>query len=77
VLTDERFDMSWQCVLAAQKANCIVGCIKRILTRSREVILPLFSWVTLLGVLHPVLELTTKGGHGAVGAGPEEGHNNE
>ena len=39
MLVDERFNMSWQCVLAAQK-----GCIKRSMSsRSREVILPLYS----------------------------------
>lgn len=29
VLMDERHNMSWQCVLAAQKADQIMGCTKR------------------------------------------------
>jgi len=44
VLADESLNMSQQCVLAAQKANCTQDCATRSVTRtSREVMLPLYS----------------------------------
>jgi len=72
VLVDQKLNMTHQCALAAQKANRILGCIKiTMASRSREVILPLYSGETPQS---PALELSAQERHGSVGAGLEEGH---
>ena len=55
---DGKLDMSQQCALAAQKADCIQDCIKRSMaSKLKEVILPLYSTGEASpGVLCPDME---------------------
>ena len=78
VLVDGNLDMSQQCALTAQKANCILSCIKRSMTRrAGEVILPLYTGEASPGVLCPDVESSVQEGHGPVGAHPEASHRND
>ena len=69
--------MSQQCALIAQKANCILSCIKRFLaSRSKEMMMPLYS-VLVRPHLCPDVESSIQEGHRPVGMHPEEGHKND
>jgi len=60
VLVEEKLNMTWQCALTAQKANCILDCVRSsVASRSREGILPLCSGETPPGVLRPALRFLT------------------
>jgi len=60
VLVDKKLNMTWQHALAAQKANCTLGCISSSVgSRAREggdSAPLLYSGATRPGILHPALE---------------------
>ena len=80
VLVDEKLNMSHECVLLAQKANDILGTIRRgVMSRAREVIVPsLFCLCEApSGVLCPSLGPPTQERCGAFEECPEEGHEHD
>ncbi|PKU42788.1 reverse hypothetical protein [Limosa lapponica baueri] len=75
LLVGEKLDVCWQWVFAAQKANCMPGCIKRsVAIRLREVTLPLYSTLVRPHLAYCVELSPVEERHGTVGAGSEEGH---
>jgi len=75
ILVDEKYGMNPQCALAAQKANCILGCIKiSMASRARGGgSAPLLgSHAIPPGVLHLSLGSLKQDRHGPVRAGSEE-----
>jgi len=80
LLVDEKLNMSWQCALAAQKASHIPGLHQE--KHGQQVeggdSAPLLCSCEMSpGVLRPALDPPAGDRHGCVGAGPEEGHEDD
>jgi len=76
---DGKLGMSQRCALTAQKANHILGCIRRsVVIRLRGDPAPLLcAGEASPGELCPDVESSVQEGHGPVGAHPEASHRND
>ena len=77
---DEKLNVSWHNALAAQKANSILGHIKRsVASRVREVIVHLCSALVRPppGALCSGLGQPAHEGHGPIRTGPKKGHEDD
>ncbi|KAJ7411771.1 hypothetical protein BTVI_48689 [Pitangus sulphuratus] len=76
----KKLNLTGQCVLTAQKLNCILGCIESSVASnveggdSRSLI---YSHETPPGTLHPALGYLAQEGHRTVGESPEKGHQDD
>jgi len=80
VLVDEKLDMSHQYTLTAHKTNHTLGCIRRsVASRSREVILPVYSALVRPHLVYCVQLWSPqhKKDMELLGVGPEEGNKDD
>jgi len=78
IRVDGKLDMSQKCALTGQKTNHILGCIKiNVVSRAREVILPLYTTEISPGVWCPGVESSVQERQGLLGMHLEEGHKND
>ena len=79
VPADGKLDMSQQCALAAQKANHILGCIKRsvVAVKGADPAPLLYTGEISPGILHSDANFSVQERCGPIGAHLEEGHKND